>query len=80
MRSIGQARASTTMTLMAACYNLKRQASFLDRKVDAQSQAIKDAGASEDRLRCKDEAPKGLKLRKFNQISGSAWLKPSIPS
>ena len=35
VRSIGQARASTTMTLMAACYNLKRLASFLDRKVDA---------------------------------------------
>ena len=35
VRSIGQARASVTMTLMAACYNLKRLASFLDRKVDA---------------------------------------------
>lgn len=35
LRSIGQARASATMTLMAACYNLKRLASFLDRVVDS---------------------------------------------
>ena len=35
VRTIGQARASATMTLMAACYNLKRLASFLERKVDA---------------------------------------------
>ncbi len=34
VRCIGQARASATMTLMAACYNIKRLASFLDRGVD----------------------------------------------
>lgn len=34
VRSIGQARATATMTLMAACYNLKRLASLLDRAVD----------------------------------------------
>lgn len=34
-RSMGQARASATMILMAACYNLKRLASFLGCKVDA---------------------------------------------
>ena len=34
VRTIGQARASTAMTMMAACYNLKRLASFLDNKVD----------------------------------------------
>lgn len=35
LRSIGQARVSATMTLMAACYNLKRLASFLVRGVDS---------------------------------------------
>ena len=34
LRSIGQAQATATMTMMAACYNLKRLASFLERKVD----------------------------------------------
>jgi len=34
LRCIGQARASATMVLMAACYNLKRLASFLERGVD----------------------------------------------
>lgn len=34
VRTIGLARASATMTLMAACYNLKRLASFLENKVD----------------------------------------------
>ena len=34
IRTIGQARASTAMTMMAACYNLKRLASFLESKVD----------------------------------------------
>lgn len=33
-RSMGQARASATMILMAACYNLKRLESFLGCKVD----------------------------------------------
>ena len=35
IRTIGQARASTAMTMMAACYNIKRLASFLDRGVDS---------------------------------------------
>ena len=35
VRCIGQARARATMTLMAACYNIKRLASFLDRGVDS---------------------------------------------
>ncbi|THT94826.1 transposase, partial [Lampropedia puyangensis] len=35
VRCIGMARASATMTLMAACYNLKRLASFLHRGVDS---------------------------------------------
>ena len=35
LRTIGQARASATMVLMAACYNLKRLASFLERGVDS---------------------------------------------
>ena len=34
VRTIGQVRASATMTMMAACYNLKRLASFLENKVD----------------------------------------------
>ena len=34
VRVIGQARASAVMTMMAACYNLKRLASFLENKVD----------------------------------------------
>ena len=34
IRTIGQVRATATMTLMAACYNLKRLASFLDRALD----------------------------------------------
>ena len=34
VRSIGLARATATMTMMAACYNLKRLASFLENKVD----------------------------------------------
>ncbi len=35
VRTIGQARATVAMTMMAACYNLKRLASFLERGVDA---------------------------------------------
>lgn len=35
VRTIGQARATVAMTMMAACYNLKRLASFLHRQVDA---------------------------------------------
>ena len=35
LRCIGQVRASATMVLMAACYNLKRLASFLERGVDS---------------------------------------------
>ena len=35
IRTIGQARATVTMTMMAACYNLKRLAKFLDDGVDA---------------------------------------------
>ncbi|SDO81808.1 hypothetical protein SAMN04489708_1071, partial [Paracidovorax cattleyae] len=35
VRTIGQARATVGMTMMAACYNMKRLASFLDRGVDA---------------------------------------------
>lgn len=35
MRTIGQARATVGMTMMAACYNMKRLASFLERGVDA---------------------------------------------
>ena len=35
MRTIGQARAMVAMTMMAACYNMKRLASFLERGVDA---------------------------------------------
>ena len=34
VRTIGQTRATTVMTMMAACYNLKRLASFLENKVD----------------------------------------------
>ena len=34
IRTIGQARASTAMTMMAACYNLKRLASLFENKVD----------------------------------------------
>ena len=35
LRTIGQARATACMTLMAACYNLKRLAMFLQTGVDA---------------------------------------------
>ena len=35
IRTIGQARATAAMALMAACYNLKRLAKFLDDGVDA---------------------------------------------
>ncbi|WP_415842268.1 transposase, partial [Paracidovorax anthurii] len=35
VRTIGQARATAAMTMMAACYNMKRLASFLERGVDA---------------------------------------------
>ena len=35
IRTIGQARATVTMTMMATCYNLKRLAKFLDDRVDA---------------------------------------------
>uniref|UniRef100_UPI000AA40844 transposase n=1 Tax=Paracidovorax avenae TaxID=80867 RepID=UPI000AA40844 len=35
VRTIGQARATVAMTMRAACYNLKRLASFMDRGVDA---------------------------------------------
>lgn len=35
LRTIGQTRATVGMTMMAACYNMKRLASFLDRGVDA---------------------------------------------
>ena len=35
VRTIGQARATVAMTMMAACYNMKRLASFLERGVDA---------------------------------------------
>ena len=35
IRTIGQARATVAMTMMAACYNLKRLATFLDDGVDA---------------------------------------------
>ena len=34
VRTIGQTRATAFMTMTAACYNLKRLASFLERKVD----------------------------------------------
>ena len=48
LRTIGQARATACMTLMAACYNLKRLAMFLQTGVDAfyKSRASK----SEERL------------------------------
>lgn len=35
LRTIGQARATAGMTMMAAYYNMKRLASFLEREVDA---------------------------------------------
>ena len=35
IRTIGQARATVAMTMMAACYNLKRLARFLEDEVDA---------------------------------------------
>ena len=35
IRTIGQVRATAAMTMMAACYNLKRLAKFLDDGVDA---------------------------------------------
>lgn len=35
IRTIGQARATVAMTMMAACYNLKRPAKFLGDGVDA---------------------------------------------
>ncbi len=34
IRTIGQARATVSMTIMAACYNLKRLAKYLDDGVD----------------------------------------------
>lgn len=34
LRCVGQARASATMVMMVACYNLKRLASFLAKGVD----------------------------------------------
>lgn len=34
IRTIGQVRATAAMTMMAACYNLKRLAKFLDDGVD----------------------------------------------
>ncbi|MDA8456539.1 hypothetical protein M4R22_17395 [Acidovorax sp. GBBC 3334] len=42
VRTIGQARATVGMTMMAACYNMKRLASFLQRGVDV---FFKPAGA-----------------------------------
>ena len=35
IRTIGQARATVAMTMMAVCYNLKRLAKFVDDGVDA---------------------------------------------
>ena len=35
IRTIGQARATVAMTMMATCYNIKRLAMLLDKKVDA---------------------------------------------
>lgn len=34
IRTIGQARAKVAMTMMAACYNFKRLAMFLENAVD----------------------------------------------
>ena len=34
IRTIGQARATAAMTMMAACYNINRLAKFLDDGVD----------------------------------------------
>jgi IS5 family transposase len=34
IRTIGQARATVAMTMMAACYNLRRLAMFLENAVD----------------------------------------------
>lgn len=34
LRCVDQVRASAVMTLMAACYNLKRLTSFLERGAD----------------------------------------------
>ena len=35
IRTIGQARADVAMTMMAACYNIKRLAMFLHKGVDS---------------------------------------------
>ncbi len=35
VRTIGQAHTTVGMTMMAACYNMTRLASFLERGVDA---------------------------------------------
>ena len=35
IRTIGQARATVAMTMMATCYNLRRLARFLEDGVDA---------------------------------------------
>ena len=50
IRTIGQARASAAMTLMAACYNLKRLAMFLQTGVDAFYKNKKLPSKSEARL------------------------------
>lgn len=34
IRTVGQARADVAMTLMAACYNIKRLAKFMHKSVD----------------------------------------------
>ena len=35
IRTIGQARATVAMTMMATCYNIKRLVMLLDKQVDA---------------------------------------------
>lgn len=49
IRTIGQARASAAMTLMAACYNIKRLAMFLETGVDAFYKKL--PSKSEERLK-----------------------------
>ena len=51
IRTIGQARATAAMTMMATCYNLKRLAGFLKDGVDAFYKAATSPSKSETRLK-----------------------------
>ncbi len=51
IRTIGQARATVAMTMMATCYNIKRLARFLKDGVDAFYKAATSPSKSETRLK-----------------------------